>query len=297
MADKIVQLKDKDDNNIYPLSHIMDDYILWNEREGGDIGEYILWEEDTGGTTSPLEYAPVESTFVSNEDDPSNTFINPDNAIFNFKTSNNQLRARDQRQFLVTFTNPIDGYNFYGTCETTEIVNFYGSGGNVEIWQVATDVTTSNIVFKRKGEITSVVDVTNLTSQSITWKPWYPIEYPCTIVPISNSGVATDSNVRWAVVGGVMIFTFDSIKYTATSTVGLQIATISMKDISQWLKHDKGAGGAFRTTGVISNHQSAKTDIISINTTTSTADTLTLTTWGREANVDYFGSISVPLGY
>ena len=76
MADKIVQLKDKDDNNIFPLSHIMDDYILWNEREGGDIGEYILWEEDTGGTTSPLEYAPVESTFVSNEDDPSNTFIN-----------------------------------------------------------------------------------------------------------------------------------------------------------------------------------------------------------------------------
>ena len=48
MADRLVRLLDKDDNKIYPVYHLQDDYILWDEVEEDNQ----IIEDFVGATTS-----------------------------------------------------------------------------------------------------------------------------------------------------------------------------------------------------------------------------------------------------
>lgn len=171
-------------------------------------------------------FAPMDTAFVSGGN---GSFINPDNAIFNFSTTGTQLRQSGKKDFLVVFSNPIGSADLYAVCTTEIFVNNYSSNGNAIIWQSA-KVTSSaykGAVLKRRGDISGLIDATAITSATISWQTWFPVEYPRVNVSIDSTYYDNAGTVGYAVTGGILILDFDGVSLKSiTGSSALNIGTL-----------------------------------------------------------------------
>ena len=193
----------------------------------GNGGAWTGWQVVNGDA-----FAPLDSVYVSGD---ISSFVNPDNAIFNFDKTGIELRHRGQQDFFVQFTDPISNTTFYGSCRTEIVVNNHTqSSSNTLIEQVAKQVNPSSssgsrIVLRRIGTISGVVDATKITSATISWKDWIPVEYPLVVIPTTslNTSVVTYGNISYKITGGVLVINFNYLKFATASQSGQVITTNS----------------------------------------------------------------------
>jgi len=183
--------------------------------------------------------APIGSVYAFGD---MSSFVDPNNAIFNFNKTGTELRQRGQRDFFVKFIDPISDTTFYGSCRTKITVNNHTNrDSNTVIEQTAKQINPSSfgskIVFKRIGIITGVVNATKITSATISWNRWIPIDYPQTY--LSSLLNKTDFNdggyIGLTITGGVALFDLDFISPKSTLVKDI-IVTAEFRKYSQFFK-------------------------------------------------------------
>lgn len=167
-------------------------------------------------------FAPLASSVVRNMNSG-----NADYCVFNF-TARPQagFASWERRVFFSALNNPIEpSNNLFGFIETTQATNNSVDKANVYFEQEFTNyrqgTVGKTIKFRRTG---SLLDcdfdeaddiVSNLSS--ITWKPWYPVEYPriglSVFDPSKSSG-----NISATVSGQVLNLEIRDLKFTGDIT-------------------------------------------------------------------------------
>lgn len=189
MADKIVQLKDKDGTAIFPIAACPASF--------------------------DYRYAPI-SVGVSVED---GSALSDAQCIFNFTNIGGDNQYETKIFANAKITDPVSSSVIYGVMETKE----YISDGNLFIEQIFKRKQYDSIgdqqVFKRLGYIQNWTGdkYTGVTSASITWKAWYPLEYPL---------IDLNDGVRVAVRDGICIVNY-VIENITVSSFGQLIKTLS----------------------------------------------------------------------
>lgn len=229
-------------------------------------------------------FAPLNSTDIKGG---ISNFVNPDTAIFNFDTTGVELRQRGEKQFFVQFKNPIDNTNYYAVCKTEIIINNYNSSAaQTVIWQTTTQVnpTTAGASknFKRCGIISGGVDATQITSATITWKDWYPTEYPATDIPLINSWTADTAQI--SITGGNAIFSFRQLKL-ASGTQG------RIAQIGYGFPMKNRTVRAYSSMETLTSAQSALAEV------GIEATSIAINLYGWTAGRAYYGQVVAPLGY
>lgn len=220
-------------------------------------------------------FAPLDSAFVSGGNV---NFLNPDNAIFNFDTTQTGLRQSGRKDFMVLFTDPIGNADYYAICTTEIIVNNYGSNGATTIWQTARGFSSSykGAVLKRSGNISGIVNATAITSATISWQPWYPIDYQQTSLTLNTGYTGT---IFFKVVGGNLTLVVRGFKTGGSGFVADFPADLTVP-------HTYQEGVLVSNTG--------KTAMLNI---TKYQNVQRVAVYGVETDVSYNGSMTVPLGY
>ena len=238
MSDKIVQLKDKDGTAIFPLSaYGSTEFVgagastagtkgIVPAPAAGDQNKFlkadgtwaaaVSYETATGSNVNPDDrYAPL-TTGVSVQDGAALTDAQ---CIFNFTNIGGDNQYETKIFANAKITDPIGGGTIYGVTETKE----YISDGNLYIEQTFKRKQYGTInkqyVFQRLGYIQSWTGnkYTDVTSATITWQEWIPIEYPRTAISPSwvESGFTIHSYSYFVINGGIATLSLNEIKYNA----------------------------------------------------------------------------------
>lgn len=212
-----------------------------------------------------------------------------DTCIWNMlvRTATQNPRVVEKKIFAnAKMTNPIDGTSAWGELEVIQTFSEEVSDTNnkYNVIQTITVYYTSGkqindnlIVFRRIG-YASGITIDNITTSTITWKPWYPLEYPLTSV--ATTSIVTNGSIDFSVCGGNMIIEINGISIPASSSQ--QTITNSLPNLPQK-----------RTQFIDSACVNRNSKSVLFRVTVQRIESF----FNPDANVGTFGQIVVPLGY
>lgn len=234
-------------------------------------------EIETDINALPNNYAP----FNSNAYNLVGASPSADDVLWDF-VSNSSPRREQTKKAYAYITDPITNSNIYGTVKTTIL---YSANTLCTIEQVFTELNPNNTVrFRRLG--TAPAQTLTFTTATITWKSWYPVEYPKTTLTISSPWIGGVGSCYY-VSGGVLFIRLNGIRRNSQGTVSADIVANLPSAINQNVVKNNGNHSVINSTDLASLFcqffAGASGNQIEV--------------YGTTQNTDYFGNITVALGY
>lgn len=220
--------------------------------------------------------------------------INPDNCIWNMTNKGiSNYRVTEEKMFVnATITDPISSNSVFGTLKVLQIF----SPGTNEGLTVVQDLivvykgnarVNNQMRFRRIGYDATCTDSTQITSATITWRNWYPVEYPSQrIESLVNTNNFTCSSFIYCVTGGIAYY--DIYNLHPVNSFSSVISIIKEADFLKFSSLHKMnmRAIAFETSSTNKNFLFVESDI-----------TKALNAQSYTGIANYRTTFSVPLGY
>ena len=284
MADKIVQLTNKDGDNLFPISAgsiSMQGATATEAGKAGSVPAPVAGDQDKflkgDGTWVEVEADGDDSSYYAE-----GAWTAQNDCVFllkDYKDSSSERRRVQKKIFLSSMTDPITNNTVSGKMETIELV----SPENIlYIEQIFTSYDNTK-VFKRRADLASYSSYTTVsalaTALASRWHAWYPYKYPVvtgSAAGIQYGAIVTNGSIRLKISGGVAVFNFYDFRVSSNSGT---IAT------ANWLS----------ALASPANYSVVKTTAVSSYGAMVNVSGSGFYIYGASSGSTYYGSVAVPL--